>query len=319
MSRVQFNAGLLHPRWWFTWLLMGLWWLIAQTPYILQFYLGKYLGRLLLRVGSRRRLISEKNLALCFPECSDEERASLLQQSFESSAIALFETGLAWFAPQWRLRRLVTIEGLEHFEAAKDNGALLMAMHFTTLEIGAAFVSMNHVIAGMYRPHKNAVYDYVQRRGRERHHPDSIAISRRDVRGMLRELKRKQLVWYAPDQDYGPKQSVFAPFFGVNAASVTATSKFTRMTKACVIPFTQTRLDHGKGYIVTVYPPLTDFPSGDQEQDAAYINSWIEHRVRQQPGQYLWSHRRFKTRPPGEADLYGLAKRKPKRRKNYAK
>ncbi|MEE8060024.1 MAG: LpxL/LpxP family Kdo(2)-lipid IV(A) lauroyl/palmitoleoyl acyltransferase [Pseudomonadales bacterium] len=313
MSEAKFSRSMLHPRWWPTWLAMAFFWLVSLIPYGIQVFLGKALGRIFLRFATRRRMISERNLALCFPEFNLQQRAKLLKESFESTGVALFEVGIAWFWPHWRLHRLVTIDGLEHLHSLDDEGALLMAVHFTTLEIGAAFVSMNYAIDGMYRPHKNPVFNFIQRLGRERHHSNTTAIARRDVRGMLRALKRKHVVWYAPDQDYGPKQSVFAPFFGVTAASVTATSKFSRMTHAKVIPFTQVRLDKAQGYKVTIYPPLENFPGDDDETDAIRINNLVEQTIRQHPGQYLWSHRRFKTRPPGENDVYGSLPKKRQR------
>ncbi|MFO6011340.1 lipid A biosynthesis lauroyl acyltransferase, partial [Pseudomonas aeruginosa] len=166
-----------------------------------------------------------------------------------------------------------------------------------------------HSIDGMYREHDNPVFDYVQRRGRERHNLDATAIEREDVRSMLKVLRGGRAIWYAPDQDYGAKQSLFVPLFGIPAATVTATTKFARLGRARVLPFTQSRLTDGSGYRLTIHPPLEDFPGESEEADCLRINQWVERCVRQQPEQYLWAHRRFKTRPPGEARLY------PKRRK----
>ncbi len=184
-----------------------------------------------------------------------------------------------------------------------------MALHFTTLEIGAALLGQVHTIDGMYREHDNPVFDYIQRRGRERHNLDATAIEREDVRSMLKVLRGGRAIWYAPDQDYGAKQSLFVPLFGIPAATVTATTKFARLGRARVLPFTQSRLADGSGYRLTIHPPLEDFPGESEEADCLRINQWVERCVRQQPEQYLWAHRRFKTRPPGEAKLY------PKRRK----
>jgi KDO2-lipid IV(A) lauroyltransferase len=163
----------------------------------------------------------------------------------------------------------------------------------------------------MYREHKNPVFDYVQRRGRERHNQDATAIEREDVRAMLKVLRAGRAIWYAPDQDYGRKQSIFVPWFGIQAATVTATTKFARLGRAKVIPYTLERLPHGKGYSLVVHPPLEDFPGESEEADCRRINEWIEDSVRQHPEQYLWAHRRFKTRPAGDPSLYRKRPKKP--------
>ena len=306
MDKPRFRRALLHPRYWLTWLGFGCWWLVVQLPYPCLRGLARLLAPLLQRVGKQRRHIVERNIALCFPELSAHQRQQLCAENFFSLAMALFETGMAWFWPQWRLRRLCSFEGLEHLQREQEQGqgVLLMAMHFTTLDIGAAFINMSAPIDGMYRPHKNPVYDYVQRRGRERHSASTTVIPRDDVRGMIRALKHGRAIWYAPDQDYGRKQSVFVPFFGVEAASVTATATFARLGRAKVIPFVQTRLPGNQGYRLTVYPPLADYPQGDEYRDAQRINQFIEDCIKAQPEQYLWAHRRFKTRPVGQSSLY---------------
>lgn len=304
VDKPQFQASLLAPRYWPVWLLMGFWWLVAQLPFALQVLMARGLGNLLWRVGGSRRHIAETNIRLCFPGKSEAEREALVRENFFSTAMALFETGIAWFWPSWRLRRLYRVRGLEHLPEHPQQGVLLMAMHFTTLDIGGAFMSQERFITGMYRRHKNPVYDYVQRRGRERHHEETRVIPREDVRGMLKALREGQIVWYAPDQDYGPKQSLFVPLFGVEAATVTATAKFARLGKAQVVPFTQRRLPGWSGYELVIHPPLEAFPQGDDMRDARRINEYIEARILEQPEQYLWAHRRFKTRPPGEARVY---------------
>lgn len=318
MEKPRFRAELLHPRYWPTWLLFALWFLAAQLPYRWQLAIGRGLGRLMLRLAKSRRTIAVRNLALCFPEMSEEARAELLRRNFDSNGIALMETGMAWFRSSKWLRKRLHIEGLEYLQEpqSRGQGVVLMAMHFTTLEIGAAFMAMCHKVDGMYRPHKNPVYDYMQRKGRERHGEDSEVYQRKDVRGMLRALQRGRAVWYAPDQDYGIKQGVFAPLFGVPAATVTGTSRFARVGRAQVVPYTVTRLPGDAGYKVKVYPPIEEIPSGDELRDAVLVNQFVEGRMRENPEQYMWVHRRFKTRPPGEPSVYqGVRKKKKKRRK----
>ncbi|WP_226666183.1 LpxL/LpxP family Kdo(2)-lipid IV(A) lauroyl/palmitoleoyl acyltransferase [Microbulbifer aggregans] len=322
MEKPHFRAALLHPRYWLTWLLFGVWFLIAQLPYRWQMALGRGLGHLMLKLAKTRRVIADRNLALCFPELSAQKREQLLRRNFASNGIALMETGMAWFRSSRWLRKRFTIEGLEHLQEPRERGqgVVMMAMHFTTLEIGAAFMAMSHPVDGMYRPHKNPVYDYMQRKGRERHGEDSDVFQRKDVRGMLRALKNGRAVWYAPDQDYGIKQGVFAPLFGIPAATVTGTSRFARVGRAQVVPYTVTRLEERGHYHVKVFPPIKEIPSGDELKDAILVNQFVEARMRENPAQYMWVHRRFKTRPEGEEGFYGDAgKRRRRRRKKRKK
>lgn len=313
MDRPQFRAYFLHPRFWPLWLGLGLLWLLVQLPYPLLLQLGRGLGALMFRFAGSRRYIARRNLELCFPELSQAQRERLLRENFASTGIAFFEMAMSWWWPQARLQRLAKIEGLEHLQQAQaaGQGVILMALHFTTLEIGAALLGQRHTIDGMYREHKNLLFDYVQRRGRERHNRDATAIEREDVRAMLKVLRAGRAIWYAPDQDYGRKQSLFVPLFGIQAATVTATTKFARLGRAKVVPFTQERLADGSGYRLVIHPPLEDFPGESEEADCLRINQWVEEAVSALPEQYLWAHRRFKTRPDGEPGLY---KKKKKRK-----
>ena len=304
MDRPVFRAYFLHPRFWLLWLGLGLLWLVAQLPYKVLLWLGRCLGALMYRLASARRKIAARNLELCFPQMPAAEREALLKENFASTGITFFEMAIAWWWPAERLRRLGTIEGLEHLRQAEADGqgVILMALHFTTLEMGGGLLGLAQDMYGMYRPHKNPLFDYVQRRGREQRLLG--VIGRDDVRGMLKLLRAGGVVWYAPDQDYGAQRSVFVPLFGVPAATVTATSKFARMGRAKVIPFTQQRLPDGQGYRLVIHPPLADFPSDSEEADCLRVNQWIEQAISACPEQYLWAHRRFKTRPEGEPKLY---------------
>lgn len=306
MKHSRFSLSFLHPRFWLLWLGLALLWLIAQLPYRFLLSLGRGLGTLMLRFATSRRHIVTRNIELCFPALTHAERDHLVRENFASMGIAFFEMAMSWWWPKQRLSSLLQVEGLEHLQTAQAHkqGVILMAIHFTTLEMGAALLGQRHTIDGMYRAHKNPVFDYVQRRGRERHNADAQAIEREDVRGMLKVLRQGRAIWYAPDQDYGPKQSVFLPLFGVPAATVTATSKFAKLGRAQVIPMTQVRLANGRGYLIKIEAALQDFPGETDEQDCLRINQWIERAIATQPEQYLWAHRRFKTRPEGEAKLY---------------
>ncbi|TBU90585.1 lipid A biosynthesis lauroyl acyltransferase [Phytopseudomonas dryadis] len=306
MDRPVFRGYFLHPRFWPLWLGLGLLWLTVQLPYGALLGLGRGLGWLMYRVAGSRRRIATRNLELCFPQMSAAERQALLKENFASTGIAFFEMAMSWWWPREKLARLAHIEGIEHLQQAqaRGQGVILMAVHFTTLEIGAALLGQVHTIDGMYREHGNPLFDFVQRRGRERHNRDATAIEREDVRAMIKVLRGGRAIWYAPDQDYGPKQSLFAPLFGVQAATVTATTKFARLGRAIVLPFTQVRLPGAQGYRLTIHPALADFPGESEEADCLRVNQWVEQAIATCPTQYLWAHRRFKTRPPGEPRLY---------------
>lgn len=306
MDRPHFRAAFFHPRFWLLWLGLGVLWLVVQLPYKVQLCIGRVLGGLMYRVAGDRRRIAARNIELCFPEKTAAERERLLKDNFASTGIAFFEMAMSWWWSKPRLAKLAHVEGLEHLEHAQreGKGVILMAFHFTTLEIGAALLGQKHTIDGMYREHNNPLFDFIQRRGRERHNSDSLAVERDDVRGMLKLLRSGRAIWYAPDQDYGSKQSIFVPLFGIPAATVTATSKFAKLGKAQVVPFTQQRLADGSGYKLVIHAPLSDFPGESDEADCLRINQWVERAIRECPEQYLWAHRRFKTRPPGEPKLY---------------
>ncbi|MBL4567549.1 MAG: LpxL/LpxP family Kdo(2)-lipid IV(A) lauroyl/palmitoleoyl acyltransferase [Porticoccus sp.] len=308
-TNLQFKWTYLHPRYWLIWLGMGCWWLLVLLPYPVMMWLGRQLGALMFRFGGYRYQIGEINLKLCFPDMDDAQRHQLLRDNFTSYGIAFFEVGMAWWWSTKRLNKFIQLEGMEHIDALQGQGALLMAIHYTTLEVGASALSARHSIDGMYRPHKNAVYDYIQSKGRRVRDPAGLYHSREDVRGMFKGLRKGRIIWYAPDQDYGRKQSVFAHFFGVTAASVTATARFAKIGNAAILPFSQVRLPDNKGYRVVVHPPLENFPTGDDVADAETINRQIEAFILQQPDQYMWIHRRFKTRPEGEERPYPKKKR----------
>ncbi len=314
MSSRHFSSALLHPRHWATWLWIGLWRALLVLPYPVLTVLGRGLGWLMYRAGGERRAIARRNIELCFPQLDAAARKRLLKANYYSYGMAPFEVGMAWWWSNRRLARVVRVSGLEHIEQLQGQGALLLAAHFTTLEIGASALTMHVDIDGMYRPNDNPVFDYIQRRGRERRARVGEAYPREDLRGILKALRRGRILWYAPDQDYGRKQAIFAPFFGVPASSVTATPRLAEMGRAAVLPFTHYRLPGSRGYEVRVHPPLEGFPTGDDMADVTRINRLVESYVTPCPEQYMWLHRRFKTRPEGDEPLYPPRRRKRRSR-----
>lgn len=307
----RFRAALLAPRYWLTWLLFGLWFLVAQLPYGVQWWLGTRLGRLTYRFAKRRRTIAETNIRLCFPELDAGRQQQLVRDTMESTTFALFETGMAWFWPRRRLARLFEFGDLESLKALQRNqkGALLLILHFTTLEMaGIGYNLVFDNLAMTYRPHNNRVYDLIQSWGRSRHNPAARVVPARNIRSMVKAMRDGAFLSYFPDQDYGRKQSTFAPFFGVETATVTAMPRLVSLSSAPVVPVMCMRDPVTRKYRLWAGPAWTDYPTGDERADATRLNRHVEDTVRLDPAQYLWVHRRFKTRPPGEPDLY----RKPR-------
>ncbi len=285
---------------------MGFTWCLAQLPYHWLMRLGRMLGRVMGALPSARRHVAAVNLSLCFPEFTLAQRKDLLRRHFESLGMALMETALCWWASPARLRLLlVQVQGLEHLEKAlgQGSGAILLIAHFTTMEMAGTLLHTQVALHVTYRQHKNALFDEMMRRARLSHQ-DSVLIEHGNIRTMLRVLKNNNALWYAPDQNYAGKHSTFAPFFGISAATMTATAEMARISGAPIIPLFPERLPEDKGYRITLQPALEGFPTGDAERDAARINALFESHVRCIPEQYLWVHRRFKTRPTGEDSVY---------------
>ncbi|HVF36080.1 MAG TPA: LpxL/LpxP family Kdo(2)-lipid IV(A) lauroyl/palmitoleoyl acyltransferase [Candidatus Saccharimonadia bacterium] len=297
--------ALLHPRHWPMWLGVAALWLLAQLPLPLQRAVGAAIGALAHVFARARREIAALNIALCYPELDADGRASLLERCFRSLGIGVFEFVRAWWGPLGALPRNSTFEGVEHIRAATaaGRGVILLSGHFMTLELCGRLLCGHVPVAGMYRRHGDPVLEWSVKRGRLRYAAGMFA--RDELRAAVRHLKAGGILWYAPDQDMRGKDVVFAPFFGVPAATITATHQLARLSGAAVIGFFHRRRADGRGYEIRIEPPLPDFPSDDPVADAAAVNALIERMVREAPDEYLWIHRRFKRRPEGEPRLYG--------------
>jgi len=280
-------------------------WLIHFLPMKLQFWLGKKFGHFLYHFAKRRRHIAEVNIDLCFPKLDKRQRKNLLIRTFESAGISTFEVPVAWWSSDNRLKPLAHFHGLEHIKKAQQQGQgiLLLVAHFICLEIGGRLLNLEVPTINMYKKHHNPLFEYVMTKCRLNHLAGLI--EHRNVREFIRILKQGKVGWYVPDQDFGKKgQSVFAPFMGVQTATLTASSRFAKMGNAVVIPFFPKRRLDGTGYDINILPPIENFPSGDDEKDAAIINELIQEQVLLEPDQYLWLHRRFKSRPEGQPNVY---------------
>lgn len=300
MSQTSFA----HPRYWPTWLSIGAMYAVAWLPWRLKLWVGKAIGLAAWRLASRRRHITETNIRLCFPERDAEQQAALVRESFIANGIGLVETATGWCRDHEHLRHRVVFRGQEHMARlqAQGRGALILGVHFSTLDLGAALHALYFRADAVQRPHDNPLFDRFMARARAPYF-DAI-LDRHDLRGVVRRIKAGHAVWYSPDQDFGRDASVFAPFFGIEAATVRMTARIARMTGAPVVPLIFHRNPDDRTYTLEYLPPLEDFPSGDEVADAARVNAVIEAAIRRHPEQYLWLHRRFKTRPRGEAKLY---------------
>jgi KDO2-lipid IV(A) lauroyltransferase len=301
----RFDRRLLWPRHWPAWLGVGVIWLVARLPYRALMATGRVIGNLALILNRERRGIAATNIALCFPELGPTEQRDLVKANLRDIGMMLMEFALGWLGSDRAIGRVpVKIEGLEHLQAAREQGrgVLLVGGHFSHLELCARLVSYRILIAGMYRRMDSEVFEYIVLRSRL-DYADAM-FDKDDLRGTVKYLRAGGTLWYAPDQDMRSKDNVFAPFFGVPAATITATHHLARMSNAVVIPFFHRRLPDGKGYAMRLGAPLEHFPSDDAAADTARVNGVIEQMVREAPEQYLWVHKRFKTRPPGELPIY---------------
>jgi KDO2-lipid IV(A) lauroyltransferase len=293
----------MGPAQWPAWLGIGLAWLVARLPWALQRVLGRLIGTLLFAAMRERRNVARRNIALCFPELDAGARDALARASFGELGIGLFEFARAWWGSVAPMRRGLRVEGLEHLAAARADGrgVIVVSGHFTTLEISARLMCDHAPLAGMYRPHNQGAMEWAVKRGRLRY--ATAMFTREELRPALKHLKQGGLLWFAPDQDTRRGESVFVPFFGHPAYSLTSTHQLARLSGAAVIAFSHVRREDG-GYTLTLSPALEDFPSSDATADTARVIAAIESMVREAPTQYLWIHRRFKRQPDGRGELY---------------
>ncbi|MBU9857823.1 kdo(2)-lipid IV(A) palmitoleoyltransferase [Rahnella bonaserana] len=305
MTSPRFRASFLHPRYWLTWFGLGVLFLLVQLPYPVLNRLGIWLGRTSMRFLKRRVSITRRNLQLCFPDLPSDQVEARIVSNFESLGMGLLETGMAWFWSDARVKRWFDVSGLHNLKKAQENkqGVLVIGVHFMSLELGGRAMGLCQPMMAMYRPHNNKAMEFVQTWGRMR--SNKAMLDRKDLRGMVHALKKGEAVWFAPDQDYGPRGSVFAPLFAVDQAATTSgTFMLARLAKPALVTVVLVRKALGKGYELVIQPQLQDYPIDNEMAAAAYMNRVIEKEIMRAPDQYLWLHRRFKTRPAGTPSLY---------------
>jgi KDO2-lipid IV(A) lauroyltransferase len=297
----------MRPRDLLTWSGFGLLRLLSLPPWPVRLRLGRGLGRLLYHLLRGPRHVARVNLRLVRPELDDAGLERLLRAHFVELGVGLFELGLAWWGPREQLESMLEVEGWEHVEAARADGqgVMLLTPHFANLELGGRFMAMRVPIVITYKPDKDPLVDRLIRVNRLAHKTtdDHDVLPARDVRGMLRILRRGGVIWYAPDINYKGPERVFADFFGVPAATAPHPARIAAHGRARVVPYALLRRDDG-GYRLVIDPPLDDFPSGDEAVDTQRINHALEALVARRPQSYLWIMRRFLTRPDPAADPY---------------
>lgn len=300
-----FQWSFLQPRYWGIWIGIALLMILAVLPWAVQHRLAAFLGNTAFKYLKSRRKIAVRNLEVCFPEWPAAQVQDNARQVFVDQMIGIFETLNAWYCPRWFNGR-VSIEGLEHLQKAQADGAgvLLLGTHSTLLDAGGYLCSRYFAMGAVYRPQNNPLLDMLIYRCRSASY--SCQIDHDDMRGLIRQLKDGQAIWYSPDQDFGLKQGVMAPFFGVPAATVTAHRRLMKISKAAAVPlyFYRSGDIRDPRYHVLLEPALDNFPSADEAADAARVNKIIENQLRIAPTQYMWFHRRFKTRPKDYEDIY---------------
>jgi KDO2-lipid IV(A) lauroyltransferase len=283
----------------------GLMWLIHFLPLGLQAAIGNALGALLYWLIAERRRVTRINLAKCFPAMAPAARERLARAHFRAFTRSFIERGLLWWAPRARLERLIRLEGLEHLRALGDTPAILFVPHFVGLDAGGTRITSEVDIVAMFARQKDPRFTRLLAHGRTRFGEQRMVSRQEGVRAAIQAMRRdKRPFYYLPDLDHGPRNAIFVPFFGVPAATVPGLSRIAKLAGARVLPCVTRMLPGGQGYVAKIDPPWEDFPSEDVEADTRRMNAYIESVALAMPEQYLWMHKRFKTRPPGEARFY---------------
>ncbi|HET9403295.1 MAG TPA: lipid A biosynthesis acyltransferase [Burkholderiales bacterium] len=283
---------------------LGLVWLLRLLPLSLLAPLGRGLGLILYLLGHERRKVALTNVGLCFPQWDERERRQVVRAHFQAFARGLLEHGILWWGSKARIQRLVRVEGLEHWQAVADRPVIWLAPHFVGLDMGGSRIITEWRGISVYSHQKDPVFDRVLLHGRTRF-VTPVLFSRQDgIRSIVRAMRERLPFYYLPDMDLGERDSIFVPFFGVPAATITGLSRLARVAGAVVVPAVTRQLPGAAGYVLTFYPAWQDFPTDNVAADTRRMNAFIEERVREMPEQYYWLHKRFKTRPPGEAKFY---------------
>jgi len=296
------NTNFIHPKYFLTWILILLMRVGVFVPFRLQVFFGKIIGKLIYPLMTELRKTAYSNVSNCFPDKKQPQVTLLVKQHFEAIGISLFETANAYFASDKKIKKMLIIVNEQHFTEAlkKEGGIILLCSHFMPLMLGSRALLIKHIIANIYRPQNNKLFDKVMVKGYLKN--GAVMIKSTDTRSIMKAINNSLPIWYAPDQDLGRNNSVFAPLFGIQTATASATSRLAKNNNTRVIPYSFIRTKHG--YEMSFHKPLKNYPSGDAIKDASETNQILEKQILKNPEQYLWIHRRFKTRPEGEENFY---------------
>ncbi len=285
-------------------LALALMWLLHFLPLSWLAPLGIGFGRLLFALAGERRRVAATNLRLCFPTLSEAERLDLARRHFEAFGRSFLERGLLWWASPARLKKLVRIEGLENFQALAGRPTILLVPHFIGLDMGGTRIMLEFNIVSIYANQKNLLFNAALLKGRSRFGGSTLLSRQEGTRKAIKAMRAGKPFYYLPDMDYGERDTIFVPFFGVPAATITGLSRLARISGAAVLPVITRMLPGGAGYVVEIGAAWQDFPGTSIEADTRRMNAFIEAEISRMPEQYLWLHKRFKTRPPGEKSPY---------------
>ena len=285
-------------------IVFGLMWLVRFLPYPIVASIGNAVGVIAYWVIAERRRVTRVNLEKCFPDMTDAEREALARAHFRAFCRSFVDRALLWWSPRARIERLVRIEGLEHLRALGGAPSILFAPHFVGLDAGLTRLTCEADLVVMYANQKDARFGELLRRGRSRFGEQRLVSRQEGIRATLAAMREGRPFYYLPDQDYGPRDTAFVPFFGVPAATVPGLSRIAQVAGAKVLPCVTTMLAGGAGYLLRIEPPWDNFPTADLLADTRRMNEYIERRVLEMPEQYFWMHKRFKTRPEGDARFY---------------
>ncbi|MCC7458454.1 MAG: hypothetical protein IT390_15880 [Nitrospira sp.] len=291
---------------WATHLVLAVQWLLSLLPLPLLAVLGRGVGALAWLLGARRRRVALRNLELCLPELEPAQRRAIAREHFALLGRAIVEHGITWHASIERLKRLIHVEGDVTLAERSERPVMWLVPHFVALDVAAVAVQLfqSRRVVSVYQPQSNPVFERAQYRGRMRFDRGTLHSRFESARLLMRAIRDGQAFFNLPDMDFGERDAAFVPFFGVPAATLLAPSRLARALDMVVQPVVAEVLPGGAGWRVRFLEPWLDFGSADAVADTARMNRWIETEVRRMPAQYLWVHKRFKTRPVGEPPFY---------------
>ncbi|MGB0545313.1 MAG: LpxL/LpxP family Kdo(2)-lipid IV(A) lauroyl/palmitoleoyl acyltransferase [Candidatus Pseudothioglobus sp.] len=296
------NTEFIHPKFISTWILILFMRIGVFIPFNFQVLIGKTIGKLLYPFMHRLRSTAYSNISHCFPDKKQNQVNLLVKRHFEAIGVSFFETANAYYGSDKKIKKLLTITNENFFQDAlkEEGGIILLCSHFMPLMLGSRALLINHTIANIYRPQNNKLFDRIMVKGYKKN--GAVMIKSTDTRSIIKAINNSLPIWYAPDQDLGKNNSVFAPFFGIQTATASATARLAKNNNTRVIPYSFIRTK--KGYTMSFEKPIANYPSNNPIQDATIVNQILEKQIVKSPEQYLWIHRRFKTRPNDEKNFY---------------